>query len=185
VKEDFFGKVIYMTGMECFLSEDAIELHKAYLNNLKLRYSVLEKCYPEIKGKSIQQLGRIKSIRREEKIIEAKGEIICHELFFNSFGSPYQSSKNAREQYRSEACFLYEMQELASNNYVKYIIAYTDYGKIKIKAINRFFEMQSISNPVLSLDVCEHAYFMNYAFDKEKYIKSALSYVNLSQLDSI
>jgi superoxide dismutase len=39
--------------------------------------------------------------------------------------------------------------------------------------------------PILALDLCEHAYFGDYAFCKERYIKEALRYINTDVFNSI
>ena len=36
--------------------------------------------------------------------------------------------------------------------------------------------------PALAIDVSEHAYFLDYGFDKQRYIMAALPFLDLSKL---
>jgi superoxide dismutase len=38
--------------------------------------------------------------------------------------------------------------------------------------------------PRLAIDISEHAYFLDYRFEKERYLRSAIANLNLSLLDN-
>jgi superoxide dismutase len=38
--------------------------------------------------------------------------------------------------------------------------------------------------PRLAVDISEHAYFLDYRFEREKYLRSAIANLNLSLLDN-
>jgi hypothetical protein len=65
-------------AMNMFLSEENVSRHEEYLNNLRLRLSILEKSDP-----SVMRIGS--QIKREESELIKK--IKSHELFFDSFSA--------------------------------------------------------------------------------------------------
>ena len=101
-----------LCGLCAVLSDRAMNLHKEYILKQKLRYSVMEKSFPDIVGKNIREISRLK-IREREEIVLAKWDIMCHEKYFISFGREHQNSSAARYMCRTEASFLYEIYEMA------------------------------------------------------------------------
>jgi len=61
-----------------FLSETALNLHKEHLKKLKLQYSVFEKSKPEIIGKDISEISRLR-IKDKAEIIKLSCDIRCHD----------------------------------------------------------------------------------------------------------
>lgn len=169
-------------GINSFISEDALSVHKEYLKTLKLRYSVMEKSFPEIKDADVRRLLRMRQRYRDE-ILGLRSEIICHELFFNSFGEAYQSCAAVRERYRTESSFAYEISELSKKDDIKYIVIAMEKGAVKIIALYNSRDIISISQPVICIDLCEHSYFLDYGFDRAGYISNLLPYLNLGALN--
>ena len=66
--EDFFIWEIVMNlkAMKMFLSEENVKKHLEHFRNLRLRFSVLEKSIPELKGKDISAVSKL-SISRKIK----------------------------------------------------------------------------------------------------------------------
>lgn len=169
-----------------FLSDANKSIHREYLRQLKLRMSIFEKSYPWIKGKNIREIarGRLKSDERDE-LIRIKAEVLAHEMYFSSFGESH-GAPSVRKEYGSEASFLYrlfcEAKECSEGGF---LIVYID----KNKRINSYsgLEYYSVfdeSRPCLALDLCEHAFFYDYLFEREKYIKSAISRFDLSKIEN-
>ena len=171
-------------GIEAFVSEEALRLHKEHLEVLRLKYSVMEKSFPEIKNKSVDQIMRMRQKYKEE-ILDVRSKIICHELYFASFGEAYQSSASLRKDYRSEPSFLYELFCAAKDGDDDYIAVFSDKNKIKIKSLSKSTEILEIPNVLICIDLCEHAYFLDYGFDKKRYISNLLPYLNIAALDKI
>lgn len=167
--------------IEAFLSEEAIFLHKDYLNDLRLRYSVMEKSFPEIKNADLRRLLKMRH-RYKNEIISLKAEIICHELFFDSFGDAYQGSSAVRECFRTEASFLYEVSE-ASNHGACYTVISHEKGKVSVIPITNATDVFKIRNPLLCIDLHEHSYFLDYGFNKDRYISNLLPYLKLGIID--
>ena len=79
-----------MKTIEKILSEETLTLHNAYLDTLRAKYSVMVKCYPMVKNKDFVGISRIKEGKLGEdkrKILRLKAEILCHEIYFDSFSN--------------------------------------------------------------------------------------------------
>lgn len=165
-----------------FLSEYNINLHKEHLNKLKNLYSVMEKSYPEIKGQSIEKIRRMRiSTSEKAEIMRLSGLILAHEVFFSSFDSSYKSSQLVRQSFGSEANFLYEAYVLGKEK-VGFLFVFEENGKISLSVVGDF-SCGLTKTPLLAIDLEEHAYFYDYGFCKEDYLRSALKKLNLSVLD--
>ena len=77
---------------------------------------------------------------------------------------------------------LYEVLDVAKNARQDFIYIYADCGKVKIKAQNAS-EAFLKSRPILALDLCEHSYFLDYAFDRDAYLRAAVARLNLEKLE--
>ena len=171
------------TGLDAVLSEDALNLHKEYLKKLKLKYSIFEKSIPEISGKSIREISKMRIMERDE-ILSLGRNIKSHELYFNSFDREFQSSEAVRQRFRTEASFLYELYEAAAKADSDFLLVTVnskgalDYEPLSEKSFLK-------TEPLLAVDLCEHAYFLDFGFEKEEYLKKILYRLNLNALDKI
>ena len=171
-----------------FLDEESIKIHKEYTEDLRLKYSILEKSIDGIKGKSPRELLRMHLHKRDRDVtVELLSEIRLHTLFFSSFtDEENQASHSVRAQYGSEAALLnllYKEGVGASrggflclyriNNQISYSHA-LDYKMLFLK-----------SEPLLAIDLCEHAYFFDYGFRKGDYLINALKHLKLSVFDNL
>ena len=69
-----------------FLSCQSIEMHRKYLDKLKLKLSVFEASYPSIVGEDYHCIDKTRIPRDDrEKILGLKSEIEAHETYFVSF----------------------------------------------------------------------------------------------------
>ena len=169
-----------------FLSEASVSAHKEYLRNLKFKLSIFEKSYPSLCGKDCRGISRLKIDRQErEAALRLKGEILAHELYFDSFGGTGIKSQSIASQYGSEASFLYELFCECEQAKGDFLLAYTDErGKIKHVIENDLPRVFMSCTPILAVDLCEHAYFDDYRFDRSAYVKAALSCLNLSKIEN-
>ena len=63
-----------------------------------------------------------------------------------------------------------------------FVFVYAFGERIEVKG---FYDCKSafrFGTPTLAIDVCEHVYFMDYGFDKERYLVSSLPYLDISKL---
>lgn len=169
-----------------FVSKNNLELHREYLNTLKLQYSIFEKSYPVIKGKSCAELAK-SSLNKAERneALRLKCEITAHELFFDSFGEGKGASAQISKGWGSEANFLYELFNACMKSTEGFLVVFYDNKqRLGYVAGTEYIKAIAGATPCLALDLCEHAYFLDYCFNKDKYIKNALSNFNLSRLKS-
>lgn len=167
-----------------FISRTNYELHTEYLRTLKLKMSIFEKSYPDMKGKSCKEIIKLPIKRSErEEAAALKSDILAHELYFSSFSSSNTTSSTIRDAHGSEAAFLYELS-LAAMDSDGFLFVFKDKQGTPIwKACDEPLELfLSTQMPILALDLSEHAYFFDYFFDKAGYVRSALSHFDLSKI---
>ena len=84
-----------------FLSERAIELHKEYIENCRLRLSILGKSGYDIEGKSYPELCRARLGKARDEILSLSREVYLHEMYFDSFCAGGATSDIVKRCYRS------------------------------------------------------------------------------------
>ncbi len=164
-----------------FLSDRANELHKEYLRQERLKYSILEKSIPKIVGKDMREISGMR-LRDKDEILTLKCNILCHDIFFESFGKGYGSSSLIKSQFRSEASFFYEVSEYVKAARGDFLFISSSGAGVGV-CIGDGRLILRLKNPVFVIDLCEHAYFLDYGFEREAYVKTALAHLNLSKLD--
>lgn len=167
-----------------FISRTNCDLHKEYLRTLKLQMSIFEKSYPGMTGKSCREILKLPIKRSErEEAAALKADILAHELYFSSFSSANIASPLLRDVYGSEAAFVYELSSAAMKSEGFLFICYDKTGRIGWQSCSKPIEMFSSGLvPILALDLCEHAYFCDYFFDKERYVKAAVAHLDFSKI---
>lgn len=159
-------------------------MHAEHLRTLKLQMSIFEKSYPELSGKSCREILRLPLKRTEREAAAAlKADILAHELYFSSFSSPHQKSDCVRGAYGSEANFIYQLYRAAEGEdgflFIKPDRRGTPIWQICHRSLEGYL---SAATPILAVDLCEHAYFYDYGFDRLSYLKNALANIDLSHL---
>ncbi len=147
-------------GINCFLSEENLSLHREYLSSLRLKRKMADS-------------------RAAQKCIEA--EIRSHELYFLSFRKERVRSECIRKGYGSESrfCFLLKEYAEASASDFLYIFLLKHPPFVGFSKDVRF-----LARAVLAIDLCEHAYFLDYGFDFSAYLLAAIGHLDLSRTDS-
>lgn len=174
-----------INAMNLFLSDSSIKRHFEHLREERLRYSILEKSCPELKGRSISEIVRL-NISKEikDEAVSKLRYIKSHECFFNSFAEHQVISENTVKQYKSKERLLYEIySESVERNYGFMYIYLDKQGNIKWSFEEEGDGSFLCFNPVLALDLFEHTYFLDYGFEKKLFLRNALAYLNLSSLD--
>ena len=166
-----------------FLSERNIEMHKAYLNELMLKYRIFEKSYSELIGKDLNEIYRL-NIQREEKRLAAKlfAEISAHKIYFSSFGERNTSSDRVKSEFGSVAQFLYEITEKCKGQSSGFLLIYDNGNNLETYCGDEYEHVLRRKKVALALDLCEHAYFYDYGFGKEEYVRNAVTHFNLNKL---
>lgn len=167
-----------------FLSEDNLNLHLSHLKNATLKYSILKKSIGTLTGLSAREVLRsgLKRSERDEAF-DCLSYIESHRNYFDSFAPLTKKCDAVRKYFGSEDKFLYEIFECAryeSHGFVYVCIDSRRRPKIEFaKPHDEYLK----NSPILALDLYEHAYFLDYAFEKEKYLRSAISRLDIEKLD--
>ena len=173
-----------MDPMRAFLTEENIMIHKEYMRTLRLRHSILEKSVPQIKGKSVFEIEkmRLNSSIKDDALPNLR-EYLAHEIYFNSFENARHSSPAVKDYYSSYEAFLYEIYLVAMNESCGFVFVFIDERGRPIICHNNANKRVKFM-PKIAIDISEHAYFLDYRFDKERYLRSALANLNISLLDN-
>ena len=167
-----------------FISQTNSELHREHLRTMKLQMSIFEKSYPEIVGKSCKEILKL-PIKRSEREAAASllADILAHELYFSSFSQTNAPSPAIRKAYGSEANFIYQLAQTAENS-SGFLFVLADRRGVSSFSVHTdpLSVFLSDSTLVLAVDLCEHAYFYDYFFDKVAYLRAALSHLDLSKI---
>ena len=164
-----------------FLSEENIAMHKEYIRQKHLKYSIIESYLPTIRGLGVRDILSLRLDKRDRgDILALLPEIVLHNIYFSSFAEKRNSRSDILvDMYGSEAAYLNRLYRLAESATQGFLViedarnasVITDYKQA-------FFRTE----PILSVDLCEHAYFPDYGFDRDMYIISCLSYLDLSKI---
>ena len=170
--------------MNEFLSEENIALHREYLRNKRLKYSILEGSIPALKGANVRDVlrMRLKQYDRRDALVLLP-EIKVHELFFSSFSSArFPHSDLVCDGWGNEAAFLNEIFRVGMTLGCGFVCIYFSGARITVRGFVNCLDVFKFGEPLLALDVFEHAYFMDYGFDKERYLISALPYLDITKI---
>ena len=170
--------------MNEFLSEENILLHREYLKNKRLKYSILEDSAPSLKGADVRDVLRMRLNQYDRRdAISLLPEIKLHELFFSSFSSArFSHSDLVCDGWGNEAAFLNEIFIVGMSLICGFVCIYFSGARITVRGFVNCLDVFKFGEPLLALDVFEHAYFMDYGFDKERYLISALPYLDITKI---
>ena len=171
-------------AMRGFLSERNIELHCEYLENLRLKMSIFAKSGLDVVGKSLRELSRMRLGTDREELLSLARDVYYHGLYFESFGKGGSRAAERGRRYSSEAGFLYELERAAMHSDGGFLLVYQD-GEGAIIGHSSEPPSRRAGEPRLALDLAEHAYFLDYGFDKLSYVRAALARLELSKIDKI
>ena len=173
-----------LKAMNMFLSEDNIKKHLEHLRNQKLRYSILEKSVPELKGKTINEIYRMPLSR------DIKDEALCllwyirsHETFFDSFTDHPKKSETVEKNFSSRERLIYDIFLKAKEKNCGFLYVYNDrQGLTRITFSEKNDGAYLSFEPALCIDLYEHTYFSDYGFKKESFLRGALGYLDTGRL---
>ncbi|MBQ8321063.1 MAG: hypothetical protein IJX92_01695 [Clostridia bacterium] len=172
------------SAMELFLSKDNISKHREYTETLRCKHSVMEKSIPEIAGKTPLEIYRM-SLKRSVKceILPLLINYHSHLTFFDSFAKNDVRHPAIKRYFSSEDDFCYRALEYAKGIEYGFLYVYKDRrGNIKFASSGENNGMYLTTMPLLALDVCEHAYFADYGYRKEEYLKAAVARLDIAKL---
>lgn len=172
-----------------FLSERADAMHREYERKTELRYSIMEKSIPKlngIKSQDIKEITRQRLNKRDASdALRLLGEILAHRLYFSSF-QPFAEpvmTIGALDR-KALAGLKNSLYRRAMSQQYGYVCISHRRSILTVDGSSTGAELFLRGEPLLLLDVCEHAYFLDYGFDRESYVLAAISHLDLSRLSS-
>ena len=167
-----------------FLSEENINLHRDYVRNTKLKYSIIESSISKLKGAGVREVLSMKlSQRDKDDALRLLPEIAIHDIYFSSFDDRrFPHSALVAKHWGSESAFLNEVYRNCMAIKYGFVAIFRFRNIIAVKGFEDCLEIFKAGTPLLAVDVCEHVYFMDYGFDKERYLVNALSYLDITKL---
>ena len=168
--------------MRCFLSEENLTLHKREFEKMRSRLSIYEKSLPEIKNMSIKDV-RMSRIDKDykEDILYLKRYLMLPSVYFSSFSEKRRAPNTLLRYFSSRESFAYECLTAMRPARHGFLCLYKTNGAPGISILHA--ESQNLFwPPTLCIEISEHAYFLDYLFDREKYFKSCLEFLNVSAL---
>ena len=175
-----------MGDMVPFLSEIGLTRHKEYVEALRRRLQFLYVSYEGLRDIDNKRLARSRGRCREaaREVLSIRGEMLLHEVYFSSFSKrEYPSSEAAKLCFGSTLTLLNELKTLALKKNVSFVGVCKNGVSYKLFSVNEPCEIFTLGEPILAIDLEEHAYFLEFGFNKEAYLGRALAYLNLALLD--
>lgn len=173
--------------MTDFISEENRTAHAEYYGRMLARISVYEREYPELSGKPLSDIMRLcRRLRGADEISELYADAHLHRVFFGSYsGEGYQPSHAARELFGSEAAMRDKIFKEAMRLPYGFVAVVRNSRGAEVIGSESGKKILSAGEPLLALDVCEHAYYGDWGFNKEGYLRAALFFMRLTSLDGI
>jgi superoxide dismutase len=108
--------------------------------------------------------------------------IKAHECFFNSFCHNQQANQIGK---LSKEKFLYDLYTEALGRDYGFLFIFKDrHGNPRMNFSREYDGAFIKYEPALALDLYEHTYFLDYGFDKKRFLKNVVMYLDLSSLDN-
>ena len=166
-----------------FLSEENIALHKEYVRQLRLKFSIFESSIPALQGVGTEEISRLRLPKRDrDDALEFMSEISLHDIFFSSFlHEKYVKNESISRAFGSEAAYLNVLFQLCKNADCGFLTIAKNGDPSLVSSPREAFRHGA---PILCIDLFEHAYFLDYGFDRERYLVLCLSHLDLTKLKS-
>ncbi|MBR7117352.1 MAG: hypothetical protein IKC87_06565 [Clostridia bacterium] len=176
--------------MLTFLTDEELSKHKEYHERLRHACSLTEK------RTGITLFGGVDEYSCHEKLwyrasrrlngeeLELFGLERLHSVYFHSFcAGSFQQSTAVRELFGSESSLLHRLFIEGMKLGCGFVGLLNTKRGITVFAERDAKTVMSRGTPLLAIDLYEHAYYGDYSFDKESYLKTALSHLRLSAID--
>ena len=178
-------------ALEGFLSERIINLlyDGYYTNEVDIMNSFAQQ-YPELRSMSLENI----IMTYTGRIRDTAAEILNHEFFMRCL-SPQGGVPSGRlyqtilQQFKSFDNFLLQFTDRAVNHFgsgwVWLVFDPNSTFLMIVDGINAYNPIMDGYIPLLCLDVWEHAYLLDYGFDKRAYVNKFWKYVNWTYMEEI
>ena len=167
-----------------FLSEESVARHREHLRQICLRYSILQKSETILKNRDIREIPWQKlPVDLRSEAYSYLSEIELHDAFFSSFTDlTFLPLPENCLGYGNAQQLLNHLYRLGKEGVGGFAVVYKVGRKILVKRLMPPYRELLTIRPLLALDLAEHAYFSDYAFDMERYLLAALPHLDVSRL---
>ncbi len=172
-----------LSSMYTFLSEENVSLHFEYYRNVMYKLSIYQKSIPEADLSSISSL--VKSDLNKQlkmEILPYLNSALLHKAYFESFTSVFCSYPSVKKWYSSVESLLFEMYCEAKKDAKGFLCVFADKDGAPIFRVVDENVRLTLPDAFLAVDLSEHAYFYDYGFRRDDYLRAALSHLDFSRL---
>ncbi len=167
-------------GIEQFISEGALKKHRDYAESVRLREQV-KRSGKTFDDRSLVQLYRGHTKESVAPLYADAVESFSHTLYFSSFCIYPTVSDGFCRSFGGLTSFFHRLFVEACKAQAFFYIGTDAHGQLCLSDdIGRFLRKNRL--PTLAVDVCEHAYFADYGFDKTAYIRAAVGHLDVGRL---
>ena len=166
-----------------FLSPENIALHYEHFRNLKSKMSIYTKSLPEY------DLSTYNSVLKSRLNNGIKNEILplilsieLHKSFFSSFSLCPCECPEIKRSYSSADAFLYDVLSASLPCVCSFVLVYLGKSSLPEYTMIKSGSLPVLPEMYLAIDLFEHAYFLDYGFDRENYVRRALAHLDLKKL---
>ncbi len=166
-------------GILQFIDEAAYAQHTAYARQLAAREQLLRRGRVSDE-RSLFELYRHRTRADTRPLYEIRVEAMSHELYFSSFCVYPSISDTFCRTYGGLTSFFHRLCEQAMAARAFLYIGTERGTLITSDDIGVFLRKKQW--PLLCIDVCEHAYFSDYGFERTAYVKAAVGHLDVARL---
>ena len=108
--------------------------------------------------------------------------IKSHETYFSSFASVPTPCPLLKKHFSSAASFRFDLLCAAREADCEFLFVFVERSRPVIRFSRDTRGAFLTREPVLALDLSEHAYFLDYRFNREEYLRRAIEHLDLQRL---
>ena len=109
--------------------------------------------------------------------------IRSHECFFDSFCENQQRNMLLLKHYSSVEKYIYDIYTEAKNYNHGFLYIFVDRSGIPRAHYSDYYDGTFVKySPKLAIDLYEHTFFSDYGFDRDRFLKNALTHLDVSKL---
>ncbi len=175
-----FGGHMGEFGIEQFISEGALKKHRDYAESVRLCEQV-KRSGKTFDDRSLMQLYRQRTKASVAPLYADAVESFSHTLYFSSFCMYPTVSDEFCGRFGGLTSFFHRLFTEACEARAFFYIGTDAHEHLCLSDdIGVFLRKNRL--PALAVDVCEHAYFTDYGFDKIAYIRAAVGHLDVGCL---
>lgn len=171
-------------GLSRIFSDASQRMHRAYLEQQIYRFEALSAHLSLPSPPALSDICALRIAREEKTLLrDLYRDILAHRIFFRSFSERVAPYRDRVKKYRSESAFLYHALNVCRDANAPFCFFFPNRtGQIEMSVCGISEQNAKNAEQVRAIDLCEHAYFTDYGFDRERYLRAALMHLDLATL---